>query len=90
MIFNSQVTLGTVAQVIVGPSVNPQSVFLHNQEVATARFVYFGGPTITAINGPHLEAKESVYITLNRGETLYAVGDPAGVVLGIMVQTKDA
>jgi hypothetical protein len=39
--------------------------------------------------GPHINSKESVYITLNRGETLYAVGDPDGVVVGIMVQTKD-
>lgn len=90
MIFNSQVTLGTVAQVIVGPSVNPQDVFLHSQELATARYIYFGGPTISATTGPHIESKESVHLTLNRGETLYAVGDPAGVVVGIMVQTKDA
>lgn len=89
MISNSQVTLGTVAQVIVGPSINPQLVFLHSQESAESRSIYFGGPTISATTGPHIESKESVYITLHRGETLYAVGDPDGLVLGIMVQTQD-
>jgi hypothetical protein len=89
VILNSQVTLGTVAQVIVGPSINPQLVFLHSQETATSRYIYFGGPTISATTGPHLDSKESVYITLHRGETLYAVGDPAGVVVGIMVQNQD-
>lgn len=89
MISNSQVTLGTVAQVIVGPSINPQLVFLHSQETATSRYIYFGGPTISATTGPHLDSKESVYITLHRGETLYAVGAPDGVVVGIMVQTQD-
>ena len=89
MILNSQVTLGTVAQVIVGPSINPQLVFLHSQETATSHYIYFGGPTISATTGPHLDSKESVHITLHRGETLYAVGDPAGVVVGIMVQNQD-
>lgn len=89
MILNSQETLGTVAQVIMGPSINPQLVFLHSQETATSRNIYFGGPTISATTGPHIESKESVYLKLHRGETLYAVGDPDGVVVGIMVQNQD-
>lgn len=89
MITNTQVTLGTVAQQIVGPSVNPQRVYLDSQETGTSRKAYFGASNISTTNGPHLGARENTYITLNRGEALYAVGDPAGIVLAVLRQTLD-
>lgn len=89
MIYNTQFTLGTVVQEIVPPSVNPQRVFLESQENGTSKKAYFGSSSISPLSGPHLTARQSVYITLNRGEALYAVGDQADVVLAVMRQTMD-
>ena len=89
MIYNTQVTLGTVAVQIVPPSVNPQLVYLDSQETGTSRKAYFGAANISITNGPHLGARENTYIQLHRGESLYALGDPAGIVIAVLRQTME-
>jgi hypothetical protein len=86
---NSQVTLGTVAELVCAADRNPQRVYLHNQETGTSKLIFFGGEGVSASNGIHLDSGESAYLMLNRGEALYAMSNPDACVLGILRQKAD-
>lgn len=88
-LYNSAVTLGTAAQMVVPAGVSPVKVYLHNMEHSASRFIHLGGAGITTSNSLHLDPSTTVNLALNRTESLYALSDPAGCVLGIMYQTMD-
>ena len=88
-ISQAQFTLGTVAELVVPPDRNPQRAYIHNQETGTSKLIYFGNKDVTINDGVHLDAGEFLYLTLNRGEALYALSEPAGYSLGVLRQRMD-
>ena len=88
-LYNSAITLGTAAQVLVPGGTSPVKVYLHNMEHAASRFIHLGGSGITTANSVHLDPSAAVNLVLNRTESLYALSDPDGCVLGILYQTMD-
>lgn len=88
-LYNSAITLGTAAQVVVPGGTSPVKVYLHNMEHAASRFIHLGGSGITTANSVHLDPSAAVNLVLNRTESLYAFSDPDGCVLGILYQTMD-
>lgn len=88
-LYNSAITLGTAAQVVVPGGTSPVKVYLHNMEHAASRFIHLGGSGITTANSLHLDPSAAVNLVLNRTESLYASSDPAGCVLGVLYQTMD-
>jgi hypothetical protein len=83
-IVTRQVTLGTAATEIVGYDNMPHDVILHNMTKSSNQFIFFGGSDVSTTNAPHIDPGETIQFTLRPGDRLYAVSDPAGLVVGVM------
>lgn len=88
-ISTSLVTLGTAAQEVVGPSVEPQFVTLHNMTKSSNEYVFYGNATVGTGNAPHMDPGDTLQLRLLPGESLYALSDPSGLDLGVFIQTQD-
>jgi hypothetical protein len=83
-ILHSQVTLGTAATEIVGHDNMPHDVILHNMTKSSNEYIYFGGSAVSTTNAPHIDPGETIQFTLGPEDRLFAVSDPAGLVVGVM------
>jgi len=79
-----QVTLGTAATEIVGHDNVPHDVILHNMTKSSNQFIFYGGSAVSTTNAPHIDPGETIQFTLRPGDRLFAVSDPAGLVVGVM------
>jgi hypothetical protein len=79
-----QVTLGTAATEIVGHDNMPHHVVLHNMSKSSNNYVFFGGSAVSTANSFHIDPGETIQFDLGPGDRLYAVSDPAGVVVGVL------
>ena len=79
-----QVTLGTAATEIVGHDNMPHDVILHNMTKSSNQFIFYGGADVSTTNAPHIDPGETIQFTLRPGDRLFAVSDPAGLVVGVM------
>jgi hypothetical protein len=85
-----QVTLGTAATEIVGHDNMPHDVILHNMTKSSNSYIFFGGPDVSTTNAPHIDPGETIQFTLGPDDTLFAVSDPAGLVVGVLdIRKKD-
>jgi hypothetical protein len=83
-IVHRQVTLGTAATEIVGHDNMPHEVILHNMSKSGNNYVYFGGSAVGTANAPHIDPGETIQFTLGPDDRMFAVSDPAGVVVGVL------
>ena len=83
-IVTRQVTLGTAATEIVGHDNMPHDVILHNMTKSSNEYIFFGGPDVSTTNSPHIDPGETIQFTLGPEDRLFAVSDPAGLVVGVM------
>jgi hypothetical protein len=83
-IVTRQVTLGTAATEIVGHDNMPHEVILHNMTKSSNEYIFFGGPNVSTTNAPHIDPGETIQFTLGPDDRLFAVSDPAGLVVGVM------
>lgn len=89
-IYTNNVTLGTAAQLVVSPEVMSQEVHLHNMTKSSNEYIYLGGGSdITTSNTIHIDPGESIQLNLGPGDSLYALSDPNGLELGILVVQQD-
>jgi hypothetical protein len=79
-----QTTLGTAATEIVGHDNMPHDVILHNMTKSSNSYIFYGGSDVSTTNAPHIDPGETIQFTLRPGDRLYAVSDPAGLVVGVM------
>ena len=79
-----QVTLGTAVTEIVGYDNMPHDVILHNMTKSSNSYIFFGGSAVSTTNAPHIDPGETIQFTLRPGDRLFAVSDPAGLVVGVM------
>jgi hypothetical protein len=79
-----QVTLGTAAVEIVGHDNMPHDVILHNMTKSSNQFIFYGGADVSTTNAPHIDPGETIQFTLRPGDRLFAVSNPAGLVVGVM------
>jgi hypothetical protein len=79
-----QVTLGTAVTEIVGHDNMPHDVILHNMTKSSNSYIFFGGSAVSTTNAPHIDPGETIQFTLRPGDRLFAVSDPAGLVVGVM------
>ena len=87
-VHNSQVTLGTAVTEIVGHDNMPHDVVLHNMTKSSNEYIFYGGPNVATNNAPHLDPGETIQFTLQPGDRLFAVSDPAGLVVGVLDMRK--
>jgi hypothetical protein len=85
-----QVTLGTAATEIVGHDNEPHDVILHNMTKSSNAYIFFGSANVSTTNAPHIDPGETIQFTLNPEDRLFAVSDPAGLVVGVMDIRKTA
>ena len=83
-IVNSQVTLGTAAVEIVGHDNIPHHVILHNMTKSNNQYIFYGGSAVSTTNSPHIDPGETIQFELGPGDRLFAVSDPAGLVVGVL------
>ena len=77
-------TAGTPTQV-VGPATQRQVAHFHNATKSSNQYVYIGSETVSTANSIHLDPGESKEITIEPLDTLWAVSDPDGLQLGVLV-----
>jgi hypothetical protein len=83
-IVTRQVTLGTAATEIVGHDNMPHDVILHNMTKSSNNYIFFGDANVSTTNAPHIDPGETIQFTLGPDDRLFAVSDPAGLVVGVM------
>lgn len=82
---SGQVTVGLTATQIDGQSPNPIVLHISNNDNTAA--VFIGDGNVQVLGGLRLEKLERITITLNPGESLYAVSEKTGHVLSYLRQT---
>jgi hypothetical protein len=75
--------------IIVQPNVQPQEVHLHNLTKSSNEYIYVGSQSISTANSIHLDPGESLQINLGPGDDLWAVSDPGGLNIGVLVVKQD-
>lgn len=80
-----QVTLSNVtATEIVGHDNMMHDVILHNMTKSSNEYIHIGGPDITLLNSIHIDPGETLQLTLNPGDRLFAMSDPNGLKVGVL------
>jgi len=79
-----QVTLGTAATEIVGHDNMSHRVILHNMTKSSNEYIFYGGSAVSTTNAPHLDPGETIQFDLGPGDRLFAVSDPAGLIVGVL------
>lgn len=87
-ITNSIIELTGTAQVVVAPSNNPQRVTMHNMTKSNNNYIHYGAAGCTILNAPHIDPGETIKFDLMPGEALFALSDPSGLDLGILIQRQ--
>jgi len=90
-IIQNQFTLSeTTPTAITVPDNMPQEIHLHNLTKSSNEYIYIGNENVSTTNSIHLDPGESKIIELPVLDVLYAVSDPAGLVVGVMqLQRRD-
>jgi hypothetical protein len=85
MILTNLVTLTATPQQVVGPATQRQVIHLHNQNKSSNNYIFVGNQTVSTTNSIHLDPGESKTITIEPLDTLWAVSDPVGLELGVLI-----
>ena len=84
-IYSGQFTLGTAVAVKIVPAESTiQEVHVHCATKQGNPLIYVGGSSISASNGMHVEAGETLTVSLPAGDDLWAVASAADTVAGVL------
>ena len=85
-ITSGQQTIGTSPQLVDGISPNPSRLHIHNMD--NSANIYLGNDNVTTANGLALLKLDSIELTLNAGESLYAVSGSGSHTISWLRQTQ--
>ena len=86
MILHNLYTLTSdIATQVVSPATQRQVAHLHNQNKSSNNYIFIGSSTVSTANSIHLDPGESKIITLEPLDTLWAVSNPSGLELGVLI-----
>jgi hypothetical protein len=85
LLHNVYTLLETTATEVVGPATQRQVVHLHNATKSSNEYIYIGSSSVSTTNSVHLDPGESKTLTLEPHDTLWAVSDPSGLELGVLI-----
>lgn len=85
-ITSGQQTIGTSPQLVDGISPNPSRLHIHNMD--NTKLLFIGNGSVTITNGLALQKQDSVELTLNAGESLYAVSETGSHLISWLRQTQ--
>jgi hypothetical protein len=84
-IVSSVFTLSNVtAKKIVEPDIMPHHVTLHNMTKSSNAFVHLGDQDVTTTNSIHIDPGETLTLQLGPGDSLFAVSNPTGLIVGVL------
>lgn len=84
---NRVVTLSNVSPArIVGADNMPHEVALHNMTKSSNEYVWVAGSSATAgtAAGMHIDPGDTLYLTLQPEDELWAISTPSGLKLGVI------
>lgn len=88
-VLNAVYTLSnTTPTEIVSPDNQPQEVHLHNMTKSSNEYVHIGDGNVSTTNSIHLDPGQSVVINLPVRDSLFAVSEPSGLEVGVLVLRK--
>jgi plastocyanin domain-containing protein len=85
-ITSGQQTISATAQLVDGISPNPSRLHIHNMD--NTKVIYLGNGSVTVANGLGLQKLDSIELTLNPGESLYAISDGGNHLISWLRQTQ--
>lgn len=90
-IISSAVTLSnTTPAIIASPDNMPHTVTVHNMTKSSNEYVHIGPSDMTLANSIHIDPGQTIEITLRPKDSLYAMSEPDGLVVGVLdVQNND-
>lgn len=90
MITTAQYTLTSgVRQLIVGRSINPQHVCIHNHEHSASKEIYIGNASVTTSTGIHAVATQTSVLALEPGDELYAITAETTATIQVLISSKN-
>jgi hypothetical protein len=81
--------VGTSLVQVVAPDTSPTRVTLHNLESTASRQIWIGGSGLVQGQSVHLNSAAVLQLTLDPGDSLYAVTTSGTYSLGVIVQKQD-
>jgi hypothetical protein len=87
---NSIVSCTVNAQLVAQAFANSAFVTLHNMSKTGNHYIHYGSATAGTANSPHIDPGETLQLKLLPGEGLFALSDPTGVALGVLIQRFEA
>lgn len=91
-ISNAHFTLSNVtATQIVGADNMPHDVILHNQTKSSNEYIWIGGSSASAgtADGIQIDPGDTIYLTLQPNDELFAISTPNGLVVDVMDIRKE-
>ena len=85
-ITSGQQTIGTTRQLVDGISPNPSRLHIHNMDNTNS--IYLGNEDVTTANGLQLVKLDSIELTMNPGESLYAISSSGSHSISWLRQTQ--
>ena len=82
-------SVGTTRVQIVAPDAQPQHVCIHNHEHSSSGNVFIGGSDVTTSNGIHAQATLTSQLTIQPGDSLWAISDTSDQELHILITKQD-
>jgi hypothetical protein len=86
-LISGQITVGTSAVQVDGVSANPSRLHVHNNDNTADLFL--GNSTVTTLTGLRLMKSDSIELSMNPGESLYAVSASGSHAVSWLRQTSD-
>ena len=84
-ITSGQITVGTSRVQVDGTSANPSTLHVHNND--NTNDLFLGDDSVTTSNGLRLHKLDGIELTLNPGESLYAISASGSHAVSWLRQT---
>jgi acyl-[acyl carrier protein]--UDP-N-acetylglucosamine O-acyltransferase len=89
-VISQKITLSnTTPTLIVGNHTMIQEVHLHNMTKSSNEYVHLGPANMTLANSIHIDPGESIEMNVIEGDELYAMSDPNGLTVGVLINRKN-
>jgi len=82
-------SVGTSLVQVIAPDTMPTKVTLHNLESNAGRQIWIGGSGLVQGQSVHLNSAVVLQLTIDPGDSLYAVTTSGTYSLGVIVQKQD-
>jgi len=82
-------SVGTSLVQVVAPDIMPTRVTLHNLESNAGRQIWIGGSGLVQGQSVHLNSAVVLQLTIDPGDSLFAVTTSGTYSLGVIVQKQD-